>query len=48
MGEPDKCIFCEDNVEEWDYEYYINKKNRAGDMNLCKDCLKKTLKKYSK
>ena len=41
--EPDKCMFCEEELEEWHYEYFQENGQRAEGSNLdiCKDCIKK-------
>ncbi len=42
--EPDECIFCETSLEEWDYEYFTENGERAGDgtwendLDICKSC----------
>lgn len=45
MGEmnPDQCIFCKADLEEWYYEHYKENGERAsGDwrfnLNICKKC----------
>ena len=50
--EPDKCVFCGGDLEEWEYEYFSSNGERASeeydeDLDLCKDCAKK-LKKLLK
>jgi len=40
MGEADTCVFCGVDVEWLDYGHYVDDENRAGNMDLCKDCLK--------
>lgn len=47
--EPDKCVFCGTELEEWDYEYFEENGERASDkfdenLDLCKDCAKKLKK----
>ena len=48
MGEQkaDECIFCKDDLEEWDYDDFSENGNRASedfdkDLDICKDCLGK-------
>ena len=49
INEPDKCVFCDTELEEWEYEYFAENGERAGDtydtnLDLCKDCAKKLKK----
>lgn len=40
--EPDKCIFCETELEEWHYEYFKENGERGiKDMDICKECANK-------
>ena len=48
MGEQkaDECIFCKDNLEEWDYDDFSGNGNRVSEdfdknLNICKDCFGK-------
>ena len=49
---PDKCVFCNKELEEWNYEYFVENKERAcledfddmDGMNICKDCVKRLSK----
>lgn len=46
-SKPDECIFCEEELEKWEYEYYVENGMRAGkegdydEMDICKNCIKK-------
>lgn len=42
-SEPDKCIFCKDELEVWNYEYYVENGRRANGprfhaLDICKEC----------
>ncbi len=47
-SEPDKCMFCETDLEDWDYEYYKENGERAENpiseydtFDICKGCIHK-------
>ena len=47
--EPDKCVFCDEELEKWGYEYFEENGERASDefdenLDICKDCAKKLKK----
>jgi hypothetical protein len=46
--EPDKCIFCRTELEEYGYEYFEENGERAKNpieeydtLDICKDCVRK-------
>ena len=52
-NESDKCLFCGNELEVWEYEYFVENGERASqeydeNLDLCKGCaikLKKILNK---